>query len=46
MNYIVTELHSHQFFLKETLKRLQALKSKVNVEEEIKSIETQLMPTS
>ena len=36
----------HQIFLKETLKRLQELKSKTNVEDEIKYIEAQLMPNT
>lgn len=35
---------AHQKFLKETLKSLQELKSKVNIDEEVKSIEAQLMP--
>ncbi|MBK5278436.1 MAG: GSCFA domain-containing protein, partial [Bacteroidia bacterium] len=35
---------THQNFLKETLKRLNALKSKVNVAEEIKLVEAQLIP--
>ena len=35
---------AHQIFLKETLKRLQELSIKVNVDEEVKTIDAQLMP--